>query len=81
MEDIFVLLNSGDKEEIKKAMKNIIIEQFSIQLKDYTDDSFMFDPTLLDDIFANAMEEAKENVQSEIVSKLTKKLMKKVESI
>ena len=46
-----------------------------------TDDSFMFDPTLLDDIFANAMEEAKENVQSEIVSKLTKKLMKKVESI
>jgi len=79
--DIFTLFNSEDKKEIKNTIKKMILENFSNQLVDYCEGTYIFNPDTTDEIFKEALDEARNEVKQIITKRLMEKLIEKVNKL
>lgn len=74
--DILTILTKSDREEIKSAMKNLIIEQFESDLKDT--DAFLFDYQSLEDMIEEVIEEVKTEIRPLAKKKLKAEMKSKL---
>jgi len=71
-QDILTLFTSEDKNDIKQAVKNIIIEQINIDMTELRY-SYIINDSQLSDMVAEIIEELKEEVKAEYKEILRKK--------
>ena len=76
MDNILTLLTSEDKDEIRKAIKEIIIKQVR---SDFENNSFyLVDPNQIEDMVSEVVEEVKEEVREIYKEKLIKEMEEKL---
>lgn len=77
MKDIEKIFNEQDKEELKRAMKNIIIEQFRSDLRDMG--VYLLHPDNVAEYLQEAMEEIINDVKDEYKEIIKQKIQREVE--
>ena len=77
--DILALFTSEDRDEIKQAMKECIIEQMKIELEEMRY-SYIVDDEQLSDMSKELVEELKEEIKSEYKDMLRKQMEEKLKN-
>lgn len=75
--NILTILTSDDRDEVRTAIKQLIIEQVKTDLEE--SDFYIFDPDELQDMLTNLAEEVKEEVKPLIKEKMFSDMMKKLD--
>jgi predicted transcriptional regulator len=75
--NILTIFTETDREEIKKAVKQLIINQVESDLRESY--NYLFDPDELHEMIEEAINEVKEEVKPLIKEKLLKDMMSKLE--
>ena len=76
MDNILTLFTSEDKNEIRKAIKQIIIKQVE---KDFEDNChYLFNPNEIEDMISEVIEEVKDEVKNIYREKLIKEMEEKL---
>lgn len=79
MNNILTLFTSEDKNEIKKAVKEIIIRQVE---KDFEDNChYLIDPNQIEDMLSEVIEEVKDEVKVIYKEKLIKEMEAKLSNM
>lgn len=78
--DIFALFTSEDRDEIKNAMKECIIEQMKIELEEFRP-SYIIDEDQLSDILSETLAELKEEIKAEYKDMVRKQMEEKLKNI
>lgn len=79
MNNILTLFTSEDKNEIKKAVKEIIIRQVE---KDFEDNChYLIDPNQIEDMLSEVIEEVKDEVKTIYREKLIKEMEAKLSNM
>lgn len=79
MENILTLFTSEDKNEIKGAIKQIIIKQVE---KDFEDSChYLINPNEIEDMISEVIEEIKDEVKTIYREKIIKEIEEKLKSI
>lgn len=76
MENVLTLLTSEDRFEIKKAMKEIIVEQIKSDFESY--DCYLFDPSQIQDMIEEVVDEVREEVKIAYKEKVMKEMEEKL---
>lgn len=76
MENILTLFTSEDKDEIRKAIKEIIIEQIKNDFENTS--TYLVDPSQIEDMVSEVVEEVKDEVRSIYKEKLMKEMEEKL---
>ncbi|MGL4452776.1 MAG: hypothetical protein ACRCTZ_16530 [Sarcina sp.] len=76
MEEVFTLLTSEDKSEIKLALKDIIVNQIKNDFEDYG--CYLFDPNEIEEWVSEVREEVKDEVRVIFKEKLLKEMEEKL---
>lgn len=76
MENILTILTETDREEIKRALKDIIIEQIRTDFEERT--TYIYNPSNLDVMFDEAIEEVKEQIKPLLEQELMKQMKEKL---
>lgn len=76
MENILTLFTSEDRDEVRKAIKEIIIEQVRSDFENTT--HYLVDPSQVEDMVAEVVEEVKEEVRSIYKEKLINEMEEKL---
>lgn len=76
MEKILTLFTSEDKDEIRKAIKEIIIEQVKTDFENTS--IYLVDPSRVEDMVSEVVEEVKDEVRSFYKEKIMKEMEKKL---
>lgn len=72
MENVITLLTTEDKDEIKKAIKEIIIEQVRNDFDSY--DTYLFDPRQIELMIEEIIEEVKYEIRGTLKEKMIKEM-------
>ena len=79
MDNILTLFTSEDKNEIRKAIKQIIIKQVE---KDFEDNChYLINPNEIEDMISEVIEEVKDEVKTIYREKIIKEIEEKLKSI
>lgn len=78
MENIVKIFNSEDQAEIKKAFKEIIVEQFKTDMEER--DFYMFDPDAIEEMINESFCEAIDEVKIEFKEKMREQMLNLLES-
>jgi hypothetical protein len=78
--DIFALFTSEDRDEIKQAMKECIIEQMKIELEEFRP-AYMVDEEQLSEILSETLAEIKEEIKAEYKDMLRKQMEEKFKKL
>lgn len=76
MEKILTLFTSEDKDEIRKAIKEIIIEQVKTDFENTS--TYLVDPSQIEDMVSEVVEEVKDEVRSIYKEKIMKEMEEKL---
>ena len=76
MEIILTLFTSEDKDEIRKAIKEIIIEQVKTDFENTS--TYLVDPSQIEDMVSEVVEEVKDEVRSIYKEKIMKEMEEKL---
>lgn len=76
MNNITTLFTSEDKKEIREAIKEIVIEQIKNDFENYS--NYLFDPSQIEDMTCEVIEEVKEEVKEIYKAKLMKEMEEKL---
>lgn len=74
MGEVVTLLTSEDKNEIKAAIKDIIIEQVKNECEEYCSSEYLFDTNLLVELCNDLMEEVRDEVRDILKDKIMKEM-------
>lgn len=78
MDNIIKIFSSQDVEEVKKAFKDLLIEQFKSDLE--TNNCYLFDPSTVEDmiheVYSECIEEIKEDLKKMIKKQFKENLCK-----
>jgi len=75
--NILTILTSDDKDDIREAVKQLIVEQVKSDLEG--SDYYIFDPDELQEMLANLAEEVKEEIKPLVKEKMFADMMKKLD--
>lgn len=75
MENIMTIFTTKDKQEMRDAMKEILIESFERDVEFWQRDNYIFNSDLIDEM----VEEIREELMAEIKEKLKKDIYAKLE--
>lgn len=76
-ENILTILTSDDRDDVRDAVKQLIIKQVKTDLEER--DYYIFDPDELQEMLSNLAEEVKEEVKPLIKEKMFADMMKKLD--
>lgn len=76
MENVITLLTTEDKDEIKKAIKEIIIEQVKNDFDSY--DTYLFNPRQIESMIEEVVEEVKYEIRDTLKEKMIKEMETKL---
>lgn len=79
MNNVFELLNSDDKNEIKKAVKGLIIKTIDNEIKDF--DRWLITYEDVSGIINSAVNDTIEEIKCEIKEKVKEKVLEKFKNI
>ena len=79
MENILTLFTSEDKNEIKGAIKEIIIKQVESDFQDNC--HYLINPNEIEDMISEVIEEIKDEVKTIYREKIIKEIEEKLKSI
>jgi uncharacterized membrane-anchored protein YjiN (DUF445 family) len=79
MKEILTLFNSDDKAEIKKSIKDLIVKQVEMDMEAYA--VYLIDPSDLQDLVSESLEELKEEIKYEFKDKMRKLMQKKFDEL
>jgi uncharacterized membrane protein len=79
LKDIEKIFTSEDKEEIKQAIKGIILDQFKSEMRDY--ERYILDPSDVGDWLRDAMEEISDEMKDEYKKIIRERMDKELEDI
>lgn len=74
--NILTILTETDREEIKRALKEIIIEQIRSDFADTG--SYIFDPSEVDNMMTDAIDEVKEEIKPILKEYMMEEMKKKM---
>jgi ribosomal protein S3AE len=74
--DILTILTSEDKDDIRKALKDIIVNRIKEDFQDY--DSYIFDGDSLGEIIEEAIEEVKDEIKPLLKEQMFNEMKKKL---
>lgn len=78
MEAITKLFTTEDQQEMKQALKEIIVEQFKNEVEEY--DRYMFDPNDIQEKVEEAFTEVITEIKLEFKEKLREQMLKMLEN-
>lgn len=79
MENVFTLLTSEDKDDIRASVKAIIIQQIKNDFENY--DCYILDPHEIEDMVQEVVEEAKDEVRNMYKEILIKQMEEKLSKL
>lgn len=81
MKEIMTLFTSDDKQEIKNAVRNLVIVQIEKDIESYCEDSYFFYPDDVVVMVSDIVQELKEEFKAEIKKELMDKMRAEFEKI
>lgn len=79
MEDILKIFTTEDKQDLRQAMKTIIIDKFREDLEHYCQDYYVFKTDSIDDLVADLTQEVHQEITMDIKNQFSKRIQQEIE--